>query len=159
MKKLLSLLAPVAALLLVWGGCASVSPSERANLSLVGVNAADSTIFETSIQVTLRVTNETNQPLQLQGSSHKLTLNDAMVGSGVANGILEVPPLGSVTFPVTIRLDNLKLLRRFGGGNIPPEIAYRLQSRLFTPSSAAGLKVVTEGSLDLRPFTNSLMLN
>src|SRR5689334_17790198 len=104
MKKYFSLSALAALLLVFLGGCASVSPSERANLSLVGVTAANSTIFETSITVTLRVTNETNQPLQLQGSSHKLTLNDAMIGSGVASGALDVPALGSVTFPVTIRL-------------------------------------------------------
>jgi LEA14-like dessication related protein len=159
MKKLFSLLATVAAVALLFGGCASVSPAERASLSLVEVTSAQSTIFETTLELTLRVTNETNQPLHVQGSSHRLTLNGSMVGSGVGAVAADVPPLGTATFPVTIRMDNLKLLNRFGRGQLPDGIEYQLDSRLFTPASASGLKVRTTGALDLRPFTNALLLN
>ncbi len=159
MKQHSSLAAFIAALAFLFGGCASVTPPERATLSLAGVTSAHSTIFETTIELTLRVTNETNQPLRLQGSSHKLTLNGSMVGNGVGAVATEVPPLGTATFPVTIRMDNLKLLNRFGRGQLPEAIDYRLDSRLFTPSSVDGLKVRTTGALDLRPFTNALLLN
>lgn len=159
MKKTLSLLAS-ALLLAFWlGGCASYQPTERATLSLVNVESAHSTIFETSIGLVLRVTNETNEPLRINGSSHKLTLNGSIIGSGVSNATLEVPPLATATFPVTINMNNLKLLNRFGRGQLPEGIDYRLDSRLITPTSAVGLRVLTEGALDLRPFTNQLMLN
>jgi LEA14-like dessication related protein len=159
MKQYLPFVVLAAALALVFGGCASVGPTERASLSLVEVTSAHSTIFETTLELTLRVTNETNQPLLVQGSSHRLTLNGSMVGSGVGAVATEVPPLGTATFPVTIRMDNLKLLNRFGRGQLPAELAYQMDSRLFTPGSANGLKVQTVGALDLRPFTNALLLN
>lgn len=159
MTKIPCFPALAAACILLWAGCASVTPAERASLSLAGLDSASSSIFETTLELTLRVTNESDQPLRLTGSSHKLTLNGSMIGSGVSHVALEVPPLATATFPVTIRMDNLKLLSRFGGGNLPTAIDYRLDSRLVTPASAAGLKVRTEGTLDLRPYTNSLLLN
>ena len=160
MKRLLSLPALAAAFLLLWSGCASFTPTDQASLSLVEIQAANTTIFETTISLTLRVTNETNQPLRLQGSAHKLTLNGSMVGRGVSDAMTDVPALGTATFPVTIRMDNLKLLNQFSNGRLPPELAYRLESRLFTQAGQqSGLMVRTEGALDLRPYTNGLKLN
>lgn len=129
-------------------------------MNLVNIQSAHSTIFESTLVLTLRVTNETNQPLQLQGTSHSLKLNGNMVGRGVSDTVTVVPPLGSTVFPVTIRMDNLKLLNQFGDGRLPPALAYRLESRLFTqPGQQRGLAVLTEGSLDLRPYQNGLKLN
>ena len=101
MKKIFSLLAAVATFALPFGGCVSVTPAERASLSLAGLDSASSSIFETTLELTLHVTNESAQPLRLTGSSHKLTLNGSMIGSGVSNVALEVPPLATAT---TVRL-------------------------------------------------------
>lgn len=145
---------------LLGGGCASLTPTDQASLGLVGIQSANSTLFETTITLTLRVTNETNRPLRVQGSSHELALNGNKVGRGVSDAVTDVPPLGTATFPVTLRLDNLKLLSRFGGGPLPPEIAYRLESRLFTQAGQTrGLAVLTEGGLDLRPYVNGMSRN
>jgi len=160
MKRLFFLPALAAVFLWLGSGCASFAPTDQASVTLVNVQSAHSTIFESTLVLTLRVTNETNQPLQLQGSSHKLTLNGNLVGRGVGDTVTVVPPLGSETFPVTIRMDNLKLLNQFSDGRLPPELAYRLESRLFTqPGQQRGLTVLTEGALDLRPYTNGLKLN
>jgi LEA14-like dessication related protein len=160
MKRLRSLPALATAILLLGSGCASFIPSDQASLSLVGIESANTTIFETTITLTLRVLNETNQPLHLQGSAHVLTLNGNKVGRGVSNAVTDVPPLGTTTFPVIIRLDNLKLLNQFSDGRLPPQIAYRLESRLFTEiGQQRGLAVLTEGALDLRPYTKGLKLN
>ena len=160
MKKLFYHFALAVAAALFLGGCASFKPTDQASLSLAGVESAHSTIFETTIVLTMRVTNESNQPLLIQGSSHKLTLNGSIVGRGVSNAVTEVPALGTATFPVTIQMDNLKLLNRFGRGNVPEGIDYSMDSRLFNRgTSSSGLRVLTEGALDLRPYVNSLMLN
>ena len=160
MKRQLSFPALVLAFTIFWGGCTTFAPTDRATLNLVGIQSANATVFETAITLALRVTNETSQPLQLQGSSHALRLNGRMIGRGVSNGLIEVPPLGTAVFPVTLRLDNLKLLNEFNGGVMPPEIAYRLESRLFTGAGQRrGLAVLTEGTLDLRPYTTGLRLN
>lgn len=160
MKRYLSVLVLGAAFVSFGAGCATFTPTDRASLSLVGIQAANSTLFETTITLTLRVTNETNQPLRVQGSSHVLELNGNRVGRGVGDVVTDVPALGSATFPVIIRLDNLKLLNQFGGGRVPAEIAYRLESELFTRAAQQrGLDVLTEGSLDLRPYMGGMNLN
>ena len=142
------------------GGCASFTPTDQASLSLVGIQSVHTTIFETTITLTLRVTNETNQPLRVQGSSHELALNGNKVGRGVSDVVTDVSPLGTATFPITIRLDNLKLLNQFGGSALPPAIAYQLKSRLFTQAGQQrGLAVLTEGALDLRPYMSGMNLN
>ncbi len=158
MKKSFAFPALLAAFLFL-AGCATYTPTDRASISLVGIESAESTILETTLVMTLRLTNETNVPLHVTGTSHKLTLNGEMVGHGVNNGALEVPALGSVTIPLTVRLDNLELLRQFGHGRIPEEISYRMNTRMFTTDAIDGVPVITEGKLDLRPFANSLMLN
>jgi LEA14-like dessication related protein len=161
MKRLLSLPALAVVFILFGSGCASFTTTDdQASLSLVGIQSVNTALFETTITLTLRVTNETNQPLRLQGSSHELALNGSAVGRGTSNVPTEVPPLGTTTIPVTIHMDNLKLLAHFGSGRRPPEIAYRLESRLFTHAGRArGLAVVTEGTFDLRPYINGVNLN
>jgi LEA14-like dessication related protein len=160
MKRLLSLPALAMAFVLFGGGCASFSPTDQASLSLVDIQSANTTLFETTITVTLRVTNETNRPLRMQGSLHELALNGNPVGRGVSDAVTDVSPLGTATFPLTIRLDNLKLLKHFGGDALPPEIAYQLESRLFTEAGQTrGLAVVTEGALDLRPYLSGMNRN
>lgn len=158
MNKIFSRTGLLALMLSLLAGCATLVPTDQASLSLVSVRPVNTTLLETSIDVVLRVTNEGNVPLRIEGSSHHLDVNGRRIGQGVSNAVVQVPPLGTATFPVTLRLENLKLLNEFGGKAVPPEVSYRIESRLFTASDTRGLPVVTEGVIDLRPYLNGLQL-
>lgn len=120
---------------------------------MVEVRPAQATLLETAVVLTLRFTNETSEPIQVRGSSHRLFWNGSVIGRGVSNDIALVPPLGTVTQPVTIHLENLALVRQATElAQAPNAIDYRLESELFAVGTprGRGLRSTSTGHLDLR---------
>jgi LEA14-like dessication related protein len=146
-KRSFALLGLIALL----AGCATLSPGPTVGLSVVNLRPLESTILETSVAVTLRLTNESAQPLVLAGSTHKLFLNGTSVGHAVSNERVTVPAFGTATPTVTVYLENLTLLRKATEVSQSPKLAYRLESRLH-PAEGAGfgdVKATATGELDL----------
>ena len=141
-----------AALLLA--GCATLGPTPNVALSVTSIAPRESTLLETSAEVTLRLTNESAQPLALAGSSHKVYVNDTLVGRGVSSERVTVPAFGTVAIKVTVHADNLVLLRKAKEFSELPKLAYRLESKLH-PADGAGLgdlKAGATGEIDLAAF-------
>ena len=69
MKQLLSLCLALASLAC---GCATVS---EFNVNLVNVQFSHATVLESTATFTLRVNNESPEPLQVEGAVHKIYLN------------------------------------------------------------------------------------
>ena len=132
-------------------GCATLAPGPAVGLSVVSLRPLPSTILETSLELTLRLTNEAAQPLVLAGSTHQLFLNDSHVGRAVSNERVTVPAFGTATPAVTVYLENLTLLRKATEFSQAPKLAYRLESRLHPAAGAAfgDVKASTAGELDL----------
>ena len=138
-------------LIALLAGCVTLSPGPTVGVTVVNLRPLDSTILETSVAVTLRLTNEAAQPLVLAGSTHKLYLNDSYVGRAVSSERVTVPAFGTTTPTVTVYLENLTLLRKATEFSQAPKLAYRLESRLH-PAEGAGfgdVKATTTGELDL----------
>lgn len=136
-------------------GCATLTSGARANLTIVNVRPLTSTLLESGVELTLRVLNETDRPLEITGSSHKLALNGSSVGRAVNDRAVSVPPLGTATMTVTVYVENIALLRKFGTGQRVEQVAYRLDSRLFTSGSGT-ISVSNEDVIDLRPLLQGL---
>lgn len=132
-------------------GCATLTPGPTVGLSVVNLRPLQSTILETSLELTLRLTNEAAQPLVLAGSTHKLYLNDSYVGRAVSNERVTVPAFGTATPTVTVYLENLTLIRKATEFSQAPKLAYRLESRLHPAEGAAfgDVKASATGELDL----------
>ncbi len=133
------------------GGCATLTPGPSVAMSVVNLRPLQSTLLETSIEVTLRLTNESARPLVLAGSTHKLYVNDSYVGRAVSNERVTVPAFGTSTPAITVYLENLTLLRRATEFSKATKLAYRLEGRLH-PADGAGfgdLKATATGELDL----------
>ena len=132
-------------------GCATLSPGPTVGLSVVNLRPLQSTILETSLELTLRLTNEAAQPLVLAGSTHKLYLNDSYVGRAVSNERVAVPAFGTATPTVTVYLENLTLIRKATEFSQAPKLAYRLESRLHPADGApfGDVKATATGELDL----------
>ena len=62
------------------GGCATVSQEGGVSVSLVGIRPVQTSLFETTAEVTLRFTNESSRALSLAGSTHRLFVNGANIG-------------------------------------------------------------------------------
>jgi LEA14-like dessication related protein len=148
MRKCLFLLAVA----LGWSGCATFVPTDHASISLVNVRSFQTGVLETSFDLVLRVTNETNRALEFAGSAHRVYVNGDKVGRGVQRGRVVVPALGTTLIVVPIHVENLALLGQFGP-RMPDHVDYRLESRLFTAAAENdGLGVLTEGRFDLTPY-------
>jgi LEA14-like dessication related protein len=136
---------------LLVAGCATVSRQGGVAVSLVGIRPVQSTLFETSAELTLRFTNESSQPLALAGSTHRLFLNGTYVGRAMTNERLTIPQLGTMTQTLTAHLENLVLMRKAQElGNVPA-VDYRIESRLHAADEQGGgtLAATATGQLDL----------
>lgn len=139
-----------AALLL--GGCATLGPTPGLGLAVTGIQTGESTLLETGVELTLRLTNESAQALVIAGSTHKVYVNDTLVGRGVSSERLTVPAFGTVAPKVTVFLENLTLLRKATEfSQAPGKLSYRLESRLHPAEGGlfGDLKAVATGEIDL----------
>ena len=136
--------------------CATAPEANLVSTSLVGLRPLQASLFETTAEMTLRVTNESPQPLVLGGSSHKIYVNDTYIGKAVTNEVLTVPPLSTATQTVSTHLENLALVRKVQelSTAAAPIVAYRIESRLFStgPQGAGTLRATATGQLDLGGF-------
>lgn len=138
-------------LLACFAGCATLAPGPTVGVSVVNLRPLQSTILETGLELTLRLTNESAQPLVLAGSTHKLYLNDSYVGRAVSNERVTVPAFGTATPAVTVYLENLTLLRKATEFAQAPQLTYRLECRLHPADGAAfgDVRARASGELDL----------
>jgi LEA14-like dessication related protein len=149
-KRLTAALVAVGSALLL-AGCATVSREGRVAVSLVSVRPVQSSLFETTAELTLRITNETVRPLSLAGSTHRLYLNGTYVGRAVTNEKLRIPHLGTSTQVLNAHLENLVLMRKAQElGNVAA-VDYRIDSRLLAAEEEGGGVITTTstGQLDL----------
>jgi LEA14-like dessication related protein len=138
-------------LVVMLGGCATLSRPGSVSVTLVDVRPLQASLLESTVAVTLRYTNEAMEPVSLEGSSHRLYLNESYVGRAVSDERVSVPRLGTVTQTVTVHLENLTLMRKAGELAKSPRIGYRLESRLH-PAEGQGfgsMKAMATGELDI----------
>ena len=148
MKSILSLLS---CLLLVCGCRTVPGPS----VGLVNVRFTQARAFETTATFTLRLSNETPEPLQLEGGVHKIYLNGLYVGEGLSGDTLDLPRLGTATQDVTVHLSNLRMVTRIKPIIESKSFDYQIKSVVYGKSPAGRMKSASEGRLDLNDFTPS----
>jgi len=143
--------AAVLVALALLSGCASLEQAEPPGVTLVDLRIADVTVFETSLEATVRVTNPNPEPLEVEGASFKLRLNGHKVGTGTAPAATTVPALESVTVEARFHLSNLAALRRLQELLESEAVEYGLESRLFVrrPWGRSTLRAATTGRIDL----------
>lgn len=153
MKRSLGSLVVVIALFLA--SCASFPRGGGLGVSLVNVLPRQASLFETSAELTLRLTNDAMEPFTLAGSAHRLFLNGSYVGRAVSSERLTIPQLGTATQTVIVYLENLTLVRKVAELGQAPAIAYRLESLLHPAEGGrfGSFKTSTTGELDLSAFT------
>ncbi len=144
MKTLLSLVA--VALLL--SGCGGGSPGP--SVSLINLRFEDATALETTATFTLRLSNESPQPVPLEGEVHKIYLNGLYLGKGLSDQKVEVPRLGTVTHEVKVHLSNLALATRIKSILETKSFEYRIVSVFHGKSWWNRLKSESSGKLELK---------
>ena len=122
-------------------------------VSLVNVGFNQTTVFETAATFTLRLSNETPQPMQLEGGVYKIYLNGLYVGEGLNGETMSLPRLATATQDLIVHLNNLRMVTRIKSIIESRSFDYRIKSVLYGTSPAGRLRSVNEGRLDLKDFT------
>lgn len=123
------------------------------SVNLVNVHFDRATAFETTATFTFRLNNESPEPRQFTGSSHKIYLNGLYVGSGLTGDPLELPRLSSVTNAVIMHLNNLALATRVKSVIESKAIDCQIQSVFYGRSWLSRAHAESNGKLDLSDFT------
>jgi LEA14-like dessication related protein len=144
MKRLLALLATA-----VWlGGCGGGTPGPT--VSLINLRFEDATALETTATFTLRLSNESPQPVQIKGEVHKIYLNGLYVGKGLSDQTVTVPRLGTITHEVKVHLSNLALATRIKSIIETQTFEYRIVSVFHGQSWFSRRDSESTGKLELK---------
>ena len=96
-------------------------------------------------------------PIGLSGSSHKIYLNGSYVGKALSKDPVGLAALTRTTQDVTVRFENLALMRQFVAMRERQTAAYKIESVLYVTSGEEELNIKTSnsGSVDLRALTSA----
>ena len=135
-----------AALGLAAAGCAMFRTGKDVDVRIVGLQFTDITPFESTGMVTVRVTNSSNDPIQVDGARCSLYLNNVHAGLGVTNEPCSIPRLSSAVLTLAISMDNLSSLQGGLAALRASEVEYKLEGVLYTKGSLfRGTSPLTSG--------------
>ncbi len=133
-------------------GCVTTEPMEPPGVTLVDLEIVDATLFESTLDVALRISNDNPEPIVIDGAVIKLELNGIKVGKGASNERLELPRLGSVVRRVEIHMNHLALATRIQGIVEAKVLNYGVTGKVYVvrpTGGARGMSFESRGQLDL----------
>ncbi len=128
MKKVICATS-LAVLTMFAAGCSTLGMTPP-DVTLVNLEFTDLTVFETTGEFTIRLTNVNADPLTIEGGVFTLFLNGQKIGRGLTSDVMEVPHLGTSTQKVPIFVNNLALATRVASLLEEPVLDYRLKAKL-----------------------------
>lgn len=141
--RMRSLCAGAALLAIVATGCAGIGKSLQApDIRLAGLSVDEVDLFETVLQLKLRVINGNDIPLALKGIQCELELNGKSVATGVSKTPVTIPALGSDTVTVSVYSSMFHIASSFfriaqteTAKTGHPDLTYRLKGRIHLETS------------------------
>ena len=135
----------LSALTLMCSGCAGLGkPLNSPEVRLAGLSVENADLFETVLQLDLRIINANDIALEIQGIECNLEINEKSVASGVSGTAVNIPAFGSSKVTVTVYSSAFSIATTFirfmqqEMQNTPGQfdISYRLKGRLHLETSA-----------------------
>lgn len=136
--------------LLLTQGCASLGSLDSPELTLVNLELTEATVFETTLEVQLRIANPNPEPITFNGAKFKLTLEDRKVGRGMSPETVTIPRLATGVVSIPFHVNNATLLLRLKDILDTKSVRYGVQGTLYLERSLGSrkLKMKSEGQLD-----------
>ncbi|MFZ0610861.1 MAG: LEA type 2 family protein [Desulfobacterales bacterium] len=132
-----------ALLVVVATGCAGLGQSLQApDIRMAGLAVEEVDLFETVLQLRLRVINGNDIPLALKGIQCELELNGKSVATGVSKTPVTIPALGSDTVTVKVYSSMFNIASTFfrmaqteAAKTGHPDLTYQLKGRIHLETS------------------------
>lgn len=135
-----------------WLGCATAPDEPTLEASLVNLRFTRATVFETVVEVEVRLENVSPDDLRVTGASHRLTVNGTSLGRGLSSALIPVPRLSGATQTVEFHLRNFSLARSLQELTRSRVLTYELDSTVYVGRAGGGQRAVRirkTGELDL----------
>ena len=149
----------VLTLLTLTAGCASLSNLEPPELTLVQVVPVEVTVFETTLDVQLRIANPNPDPITFEGASFKLTLDERKIGRGMTPETVTIDRFATEVVNLTFHVSNASVLLRIQEILESKTVSYGVSGKLYVKlgTGTRKLKVQNTGQIDLnQPPTDPL---
>ena len=131
-------------------GCATMESFTAPDVTLVDVRFEDLTVFETSGTFTVRLSNENQDPVFVDGAVYKLYLGGQKVGKALSDARVELPRLGSSTYEVDVYINNVALVARLLTLGEEKGLDYTIRGKLYVerPYGLRRMRFSRDGSID-----------
>lgn len=110
-------------------GCASVPTMD---VTLTDIDALPSTAMEQRLELTLRLLNDSNSPIEATGVSLTLNVNGGRLARGVSNEAFVVPRLGEAQVTVATSISVFDAVRRALSVAGTSSVEYELRGKVYT---------------------------
>ena len=132
-------------------GCATIPPDERPEITLSALELTDATLFETTMEAKVRISNPSLQSIVVEGATFKLVLDGKKVGRGMMKEIVTVEGLDSQVGNATFHINNASALLRFKDILEQKAVGYGIVGNLYLKAGSGTTKIKVEqaGQLDL----------
>lgn len=137
-------------LLLAAAGCAVLRT--QPTITLADIQFGEVRLLETDLVAQIRIQNESQEPLEIDGAAYRLYLNDLDLGRGVSDQTITVPRLGSTLQKVVFHVQNLTVISNIRSLVESGNAQYRIEARLYVRGPLREAFPVTasrEGRLDV----------
>lgn len=143
---------------LTLAGCTSMGSLEPPAVTLAGVELTEVTMFETTVQVKLRISNPNPEPMTLEGASFKLRLEGYKIGQGLSSEAVTIDRLDTAILNVKFHVNNAVALLQLKEILEQEALDYGIRAVLYIQGSwgTKKLKVDKEGRFE---FTSPVELN
>ncbi len=141
----------VVVLVVLASGCASIAPDERPEITISNLKLTEATLFETTLMVSVRISNPGLDPIVIEGASFKLVLDGKKVGRGMMKDAVTIDGLDSEIGSVTFHVNNASALFRLRNVIERRTVAYGIVGHLYLQRGSGTTKIKVEqvGQLDL----------
>ena len=161
MKRIDLAILAIAALCLaiLTSGCISLGSLEPPELTLVQAIPVETTVFETTLGVQLRIANPNPDEITFEGASFKLTLDGRKVGRGMTPETVTIDRFGTAVVDITFHVSNATVLLRLKEILESKSVSYGVSGKLYVKMGAGTrkLKVQNQGQIDLNAPSTELV--
>jgi len=133
-------------------GCATTDTIAPPDVTLVDLEFVDATIFESTLDVAVRIFNENPEPLILDGAVIKLELEGRNFGKGASSDRIEIPELDSVVQRLEMHLSHIAVATKLKTVIESKMVNYSITGKVYviTPSGRVKrLPIDKQGQIDL----------
>ena len=146
-------MAPILGALLGAPGCATTGPFEPPEVTLTDVELVEATLFESRMDISVRLTNTNPEPLVIDGVALKVELDGKSFGKATSGERFEIPRLASVVHPLELTVSHVAIATKLRGVLEAKIVDYAIVGKVYVVAPSGGTRMLPidkTGTIDLR---------